>query len=118
MSPTTPVPSLQVWASTHFLTGWTERGRCLMCRRRDAPVKWLGPVISGGRHAPFLACETCTGHLAQWVRTYPDPVPPPPVGRTARTVGRATFRAGRLAVTCTVTTAAIAAAAALWWTSR
>lgn len=46
-------------------------GACwLWCRRVGLPVIWIGPVVSGGAHAPLFACSWCLDELDRMVWQY------------------------------------------------
>lgn len=50
--------------------GWVLGACWLWCRRVAIPVIWIGPVVSGGAHAPLMACAWCLDELGQMVWQY------------------------------------------------
>jgi hypothetical protein len=45
-------------------------GFCLLCRRPDQMVVWIGPVEVGGMSAPVFACEPCCEYMGTVVVQY------------------------------------------------
>jgi hypothetical protein len=45
-------------------------GTCLLCRRSDQPVIFIGPVEVGGLSAPVFACSDCCEWCRWVVRSY------------------------------------------------
>ncbi|RPF30373.1 hypothetical protein EDD92_0132 [Streptomyces sp. TLI_185] len=46
------------------------RGTCLLCRRSDQLVIFIGPVEAGGLSAPAFACEGCCAWCRYIVHSY------------------------------------------------
>jgi hypothetical protein len=48
-----------------LVAGW-----CLLCRRDDRLVVWIGPVEHDGQTAPVYACEGCCAFVRQYIQHY------------------------------------------------